>query len=264
MSLLVSAILVLGVMAAAASLLLYLAARRFEVKQDPRLDELLEVLPGANCGACGYASCEAYAGKLLNKEALVTGCVAGGSEVIEKVAAIMGEECGDAQKKVARLRCLGGSKAKNDFTYDGLKSCEAASLVAGGQKACKQGCLGFGDCVAACPFDAISMGDDGLPIVDSGKCTACGVCVETCPKNLFILAPADKKIFVACMNTDIAADVMKKCGAGCIACRVCEKTCPVDAIHVINNVAKIDFKKCVQCGQCVAKCPRKIIVKREP
>lgn len=252
---------VLGAVAMGSAIVLSWAAKKFRFQTDPRLDQLLEVLPCANCGACGYASCEAFAGALLNEEALVNGCVAGGAEVAEKVSAVLGVTCEDVCAIKARVACNGGANCSDKFDYSGIRECGAASLISSGQKSCDQACLGFGDCLRACPFDAIVM-KEGLPEIQWDKCTGCGACVEACPKHVIHLAPADKLVHVMCRNIEVGADVMKKCSVGCIACRICEKACPVDAIHVVNNVARVDYEKCVNCGLCVQKCPKKIITKK--
>ena len=262
MSVIVNSIAVLGAVAAGASILLAVAAKKFRVQQDPKLEEMMDVLPCANCGACGYASCEEFAGKLLDEEALATGCVAGGEEVAEKISKVLGVTCDDVCAVKARVACNGGENCSNRFDYTGIPECAAAAITQGGYKACKQACLGFGDCVAACPFDAIHLKGE-LPVVDWDKCTGCGACVEACPGDVIHLAEADKLVHVMCRNTEPGPKVMKECSVGCIACRICEKNCPVDAIHVINNCAKIDYDKCVNCGVCVQKCPKKIITKKE-
>lgn len=162
-------------------------------------------------------------------------------------------------KKIAFVRCSGGTKAKDKYIYEGIKSCQAANFYAGGQKACFYGCLGYGDCVDVCEFDAIYMGDDNLPHVIDEKCVGCGACVEACPKGIIELVPEDQNIIVACISNDAGKVVREVCKTGCIACRICEKNCPYNAIYVENNVAIVDYEKCTSCGICVAKCPTKVI-----
>ncbi len=237
-------------------------ANKFSVKENPKVAEVREVLPGANCGACGMAGCDAFAEAVVQGKVPVDACIPGQKSVAEKIAKILDKApAKERQKKVARLHCNGTvQNCGFRFSYEGIETCKAANLVQKGFKKCDYGCLGLGDCVDACPFDAISMKKDGLPEVDSERCTACGKCVKICPKSLYQLVPEDKKIHVLCHSKDAAAKVAKDCKVGCIACRLCEKNCPVDAIHVVDNLAVIDYEKCIQCGKCVQVCPRKIIV----
>ena len=165
-------------------------------------------------------------------------------------------------KTIAVLHCGGGNKVKDRFIYNGPKTCAAANLVMGGQKECVYGCLGFGDCAKACPFGAITMGDDELPKIDENKCTACGKCVAVCPKKLFSLNPVDKPYYTNCMSLDFGKDVLSVCSVGCIACRKCEKSCPYKAIEIKNNLAVFDYTKCNNAGDCLKVCPTKAIQKR--
>jgi len=259
----IQSIIVLGALGLGFGIFLAFFSKKFEVKKDPRVDEILKLLPNANCGACGYAGCKAYAEAVVaNKDVPVDLCVPGQREVAEKVAKIVGREVEEKKVQlVAQLKCAGDKeKTSEKFEYDGVKTCKAANLVLGGPKSCSYGCIGFGDCVKACKFGALKMGDNGLPVVDKEKCVACGACVKACPKNLFKLVPKDKKIHVLCSSKDSTKDVIKACKVGCIACKACEKACPVDAIHVKDNLAEIDYSKCIMCGKCVEVCPRKIIV----
>jgi electron transport complex protein RnfB len=238
-------------------------SKRFEVKENEKVEEVLKILPGINCGACGYAGCHAYAEAVaLSKDVPVDLCVPGQKAVADKVSKIVGREGTGRVRVVAQLKCNGGKKESGEkFEYKGIKSCKAANIVGGGPKACSYGCIGYGDCVKVCNFDALHMGERGLPIVDKEKCVACGACVKECPKNLFKVVPKDKKVHVLCGSNDTAKDVIKGCKVGCIACKQCEKVCPVEglAIHVNDNLAEIDYSKCTMCGKCVDACPRKII-----
>ena len=181
----------------------------------------------------------------------------------KKLAGILGVKLETQVRQVAVLHCAGGKKVKDRFQYNGLQDCIAANLVMQGQKECIYGCLGFDTCERACPFEAISMSEEGLPIVDTEKCRACGKCVEVCPKGLFSLVPLTAKVFLACSSHDIGRDTRRVCPVGCIACHKCEQVCPVDAIRVIDNLAVIDYNKCTSCGECVKVCPTKCIIMSE-
>ncbi len=254
-------IIVLSGLGLGFGLFLAYASKKFHVKTDPRVNDVLGVLPGANCGACGYAGCAAYAeAVVLNEDVPVSLCIPGQKAVADKVGAILGRTSEVKEGKKAQLHCDGGKdECPSKYNYKGVETCKAASIVAGGPKSCSFGCIGFGDCMRACPFDAIRMGNNSLPIINKEKCTGCGKCVETCPKMIISLAPIKSKVHVRCSSKDNAKDVMKVCKVGCIGCKMCEKACPADAIHVIDNIAKIDYSKCISCGKCVTVCPRKII-----
>lgn len=246
-------IIILGALGLLFGIGLFIASRVFFVKVDDRVEMIEKVLPGTNCGACGLAGCSGLAKAIVHGQADVTGCVAGGENVVDQIAAVMGVKAGHVEKKVAVLRCE-GRNVKDRFVYKGIPTCEAAILVQGGPKECPYGCIGLGDCAAACPFDALHM-VDGFPQVDEAKCTSCGKCVEACPKNLFDLESLGKTVHVQCQSHDLGKDTRKVCEVGCIACKKCEKICPFDAIHVENNLAVIDFEKCTSCGKCVDECP---------
>ena len=238
------------------------ALKIFGIEVDPAVALILSKLPGANCGACGKAGCAGFAEALKSHEVMPAACAVCEDETRVAIAEILGIEHKTKVKFIATLLCNGGSRAVDKFAYKGIKTCKAATLQFGGQKACEFGCLGFGDCVMGCPFGAISMGEDLLPIVDPNKCTACGICVDVCPKALFSLLPPDKKYYVKCKSTDIGAIVTKVCRPGCIACRKCEKACPTGAIKVENNLAWIYCAKCENMGKCLEVCPTKVIVRR--
>lgn len=237
------------------------SARKFEVKVDPKESAVLDALPGNNCGGCGFAGCADCAKAIAEGKAAVNQCPVGGEPVAKIIAGIMGVEAGKEEKKVAYVRCSGDcTKAKDRYLYSGFESCTAAKMVPGGShKACSFGCMGFGDCVNVCEFDAIHI-IDGIARVDKEKCKACGKCIKACPQNLITFVPYDSAYVVSCRNEEKGKDVMKECSVGCIACRICEKNCPSDAVHVVNNIAEIDQSKCTGCGICAEKCPRKIIL----
>ncbi|MEW6170289.1 MAG: RnfABCDGE type electron transport complex subunit B [Candidatus Omnitrophota bacterium] len=258
----IAAILTLSVLGLVFGIGLSLANKKLCVETDPRIGKIFACLPGANCGACGKPGCIGFAESLIQGQADIGACVSVSEEKRKEIALVLGVETSTKIKKIAVLHCHGGVRVKDKFLYHGLRDCIAANLVLGGQKACSYACLGFGNCVRICPFDAIKMGEDGLPVIDILKCKACGKCVATCPKKLFTLTPIDKPVYVACHSFDLGKVVMQVCPVGCIACKKCETVCPTSAIKVINNLAVIDYNKCISCGKCVEVCPRKIILKR--
>jgi ferredoxin len=199
---------------------------------------------------------------LIKGEEVPSKCAVVKEEARHAIAEILGIEDKAKVKTIATLLCNGGKNAADKYEYCGIENCRAATMVFGGQKACAFGCLGFGDCVRACPFGAVTMGATGLPEVNRDKCTSCGRCAEACPKNLFVMLPFEKLYYVKCGSTDHGAVVAKVCKAGCIACRKCEKVCPTNAIKVASNLSKIDPAKCENIGKCFEACPTKVIVKR--
>jgi electron transport complex protein RnfB len=243
------AVLCLGGLGALASLSLGIASKKFAVEVDPKVEAILEALPGANCGACGFPGCGGLAEAMAKGTVPITGCPVGGEEAIKAVAEILGVEAESRAAVVARLLCKGGHKeAAEKSQYHGIAECRAASLISGGSKACAYGCLGFGTCMRSCPFDAITMSSDGLPIIDELKCTSCGNCVAACPKNIIQLLPLNQKVTVRCSSHDKGAVVKKKCPAGCIGCSLCKKACPFEAIEMDRFLALITPENCRQCG----------------
>lgn len=245
-------------------ILLVSAGTKFYVEVDPTETAVRECLPGNNCGACGYAGCDAMAAAIAKGEAPVNGCPVGGKPVADLVAEIMGvEEASAANKKVAFVRCAGTCDvAVKKGNYTGVMSCMAAMTLPGkGEKACQYGCLGLGSCVAACQFGAISV-QDGVAVVDREKCVGCGKCAAACPQKLIEIVPDSAPLAVQCANREKGPAVKKQCSAGCIGCGICTKQCEHEAITVDGNVAHIDQSKCVGCGKCAEKCPAKIIRKR--
>ncbi|MCX5668177.1 MAG: RnfABCDGE type electron transport complex subunit B [Candidatus Omnitrophica bacterium] len=238
------------------------ALKLFGIEADPAISLITSALPGSNCGACGKAGCAGFAQALKKGEAMPSGCAVSNEEARISIAKILGIDYNPGVKTIAAVLCNGGTRARNKYVYRGIRNCKAASLVFGGHKACAFGCLEFGDCVDLCPFDAVTIAPDGLPVVDAHKCTACGKCVAVCPKKLFELIPADKLYYVKCSSKDAGAVVAKACSAGCIACRKCEKACPSSAVKVENNLSKIDYGKCQNMGKCFEVCPTKAIVRR--
>ena len=248
----------LGIVAAVA---LYFVAQRFKVYEDPRIDEVEAELPASNCGGCGFAGCRNFAEQLVKAESFDDlYCPVGGNETMAKVAALLGKEAVAQDARVAVLRCNGACEYRPRVNiYDGAATCAIVAALYGGETGCQYGCLGFGDCVAVCDFDALYMnGETGLPVVVDANCTACGACVKECPKDLFELRKRwknDRKIYVACMNEDKGGLAKKYCSVACIGCTKCFKVCPHDAITMNNNLAFIDSDKCKLCRKCAPECP---------
>ncbi|NLY43996.1 MAG: Fe-S cluster domain-containing protein [Clostridiaceae bacterium] len=252
-------VLSLGGMGLAFGSLLAYASQKFAVEVDERIPRITEALPGANCGGCGFAGCAAFAAAVVEGKAPVNGCPVGGASCAAVIADIMGVTAEKMEKKVARVLCRGTKdKAKEKYEYYGIDDCVAASKLWGGSKGCSYGCTGLGTCVKVCMFDAIEI-VDGIAVIDPEKCTACGRCAKACPKNIIELMPASQQTWVRCKSRDMGKVVKSYCQVGCIGCKICEKACKFDAIHVIDNIAVIDASKCVNCSQCVVKCPTKII-----
>jgi RnfABCDGE-type electron transport complex B subunit len=258
---LILSIFVLGILGFIFAALLGYAADYFKVEEDPRLQTIVNILPGTNCGACGSASCHNFAERLVKGEVQVSGCVAGGAEVAEKLAKYMGVEEFVVHKKLATIHCGAKEKQrKRKANYSGVKTCRAAEIVDSGGLFCSYGCLGYGDCYWVCPYDAIRM-EEGLPIIDPEKCTACGKCVEACPRKIISLRPFSQPYVVACSSRDRGAYVRKICPVGCIACNICEKEVP-DVFKVVGNLAIIDYTISeINADKAVAKCPTKCILK---
>lgn len=236
------------------------AGKIFEVKVDENVGKVRDALPGANCGGCGFPGCDALADSIVKGTAAPNACPVGGAETIRKIADILGVEAVVSARVASFIKCGGSlSKSTSKYDYFGLDDCRAVAMLAGGgAKSCAFGCLGNGSCLRSCEFDAITIAD-GIAVVDNEKCTACGMCLNTCPRNLFEFVPYDSKVRVACNSHDGGKAVRAVCTVGCIACKLCEKACSYDAIHVIDNLAHVDYDKCVQCGDCVKKCPTKVI-----
>lgn len=242
-------------------LFLGFAAIKFKVEVDEKEEAVLGALPGNNCGGCGYAGCSGLAAAIAKGEAEVNACPVGGEPVGQKIAEIMGVEAKEGKRQVAFVKCAGDcEKTTLDYEYTGIEDCRMLSFVPnGGAKSCNYGCLGFGSCVKACPFDAIHV-ENGVAIVDKEACKACGKCIAVCPKNLIELIPYDAKHVVACSSKDKGPVTMKDCKVGCIGCGICVKNCPSEAITVEDFHAHIDQEKCTGCGICKEKCPKGSII----
>lgn len=262
MTVLLSTILTLSLLGILAAVVLYFVAQKFKVEEDPRIDEVEKMLPGANCGGCGFAGCRGMADALVkNDDISALFCPVGGGDTMKGIAAYLGKAAPEKEPMVATVRCGGVcDKRPRTNTFDGAKSCAVASSLYVGETACAYGCLGYGDCVAACAFDAIHINPEtGIAEVDAEKCTACGACVKACPKKIIELRkkwPKGRAVYVGCVSKDKGAVVMKACKAGCIGCGKCEKVCAFGAITIENNLAYIDSQKCKLCRKCVNECPK--------
>lgn len=255
------AVLVLGGIGIIFGIILGIVNKKFMVEEDPCRKAILEVLPGANCGACGYPGCSGCSEAIFEGKAPVDACPVGGAYVAESISKIMGVAV-VVRSQVARCRCNGSeNNAKLLYNYEGAESCILAKTIFDGTKLCDFGCFGLGSCAKACPFDAIEM-INGLPVVDPEKCTACGICVATCPQILMELVPRNQEVFVGCNNLIKGKKVLEGCNVGCIKCGKCEKVCQYDAIRV-TDVARIDYDKCNNCGACIKVCPTNCIIRHK-
>ena len=266
MDLILVAVISLGAVGLIAAIILYVASKKFAVYEDPRIAQVAEVLPQANCGGCGYPGCSGFADACVKAGSLEGKlCPAGGQATMEKIAAILGLQAEASEPKVAVVRCNGSCENRPRIAkYDGARSCKVSHATCAGETACAFGCLGCGDCVAACQFDAIHMNPEtGLPEVDEEKCTACGACVKACPRVIIEIRPKGKnnrRVYVSCVNKDKGPVAMKACKVSCIGCGKCVKECPFEAITLTNNLAYIDPVKCKSCRKCEAVCPKNAIV----
>ncbi len=252
-------ILIIGGMGLLFGVLLGVASKIFAVETDERVPKILEALPGANCGGCGFAGCAAYANALVSGGVRPNMCPVGGSAVAQQIAVILGVKAEEKEPMVARVLCNGSpDRAKQKYIFDGLPDCHSAARLGGGEKMCPHGCLGLGSCVKVCKFDAISV-VNGVAVVDTEKCVACGACAAECPKNIIKILPAKSKYTITCKSVEKGKMTRQDCMVGCIGCGICAKSCPKEAITVKDNLAAIDPSKCVNCGICAKKCPQHAI-----
>lgn len=258
-------VIVLAAIGAIGALVLFLAAKKFEVKEDPRIGLVAEVLPQANCGGCGFPGCSGFANACVKAESLEgLLCPVGGAAVMGQIADILGMAAAAQDPKIAVVRCNGNCDARpRTNLYDGASSCAVAASLYSGDTGCSFGCLGLGDCVDACGFDAIRINPTTLlPEVVEDACTACGACVKACPKSIIELrkkGPKSRRIFVSCVNKDKGCVAKKACSNACIGCSLCLKQCQFEAITIENNLSYIDHTKCRMCRKCVEVCPTNAI-----
>lgn len=251
------AIIVVTGVGALCAVILAVASKFMEVKVDERITAVRECLPGANCGACGYAGCDGYAEAVVEGGAKTNLCIPGGADAAKAISSLMGAEFEETAKPVAVVRCKGES-FDDKMRYVGIDSCAAAKALFGGSHLCTFGCLGYGDCISVCSNEAIYI-KDGRAVIDTNLCVGCGLCVGVCPNNVIAVVPSTTAHTVMCVNTLRGADTRKQCSKGCIGCMMCVKNCPEGAITVTNNVASIDPEKCTNCGKCAEVCPTKCI-----
>lgn len=259
-------VIILGLVGLSAAVILYFVSQKFKVYEDPRIDVIQEALPGANCGGCGFTGCRNFAEALVKAENLNgLNCPVGGATIMADVAKILGKEAVVAEPLVAVVRCQGSPVHRpRTSVYDGSKECRIAHTLYGGETDCHYGCLGYGDCVRACKFDAMYMDEKTeLPVIIDDKCVACGACVRACPKNIIELrkkAKKDRKIYVSCVNCDKGGPARRACKVACIACNKCFNVCKFNAITIENNLAYIDSFRCTFCRKCVTECPTNAII----
>ena len=257
-------VIILGAMGLIFGLILAFAAKFFEVKIDPRVEEIIAALPGANCGACGMPGCAGYADAVVHNGVGVALCAPGGSAAAAVIARVMGMEAGSIDKKTAVIHCTSGGHNNTNwkYAYKGIESCKSAVNIAGGPNQCSWGCIGYNDCQASCKFDAITIDEHGMRCIDMEKCTGCGACVKACPRKLIELVPVNRNVYIKCSSKDKGPLAKQVCGShhSCIGCGICSRKCPVQAITIENNLARIDYAKCINCGLCAVDCPTKAIL----
>ncbi|MBO4965386.1 MAG: RnfABCDGE type electron transport complex subunit B [Muribaculaceae bacterium] len=263
MSVITVSILILGITGIIAAVVLYIVAKKFHVYENPDIARIEEILPGANCGACGFSGCHAFAKACAEAKSLEDlQCPGAGQEGMEQIAAIRGLTAGTLTRRVAIVGCNGACAYRHEAThYDGVRSCAIEAGYYGGETPCVYGCLGCGDCVSVCPHDAIAMDDEThLPVVDFSKCVGCGKCADACPHNVIEIATLSDEhplVYVACRNKDKGGIAIKECDVSCIGCGKCKRACPVDnAVTVSEFLAHIDPALCIGCEKCVEECPR--------
>ncbi len=252
-------VVILGICGLVAGILLTIASKVFHIEVDERIEKISEILPQANCGACGFAGCNDYADAIVNSNAASNLCRPGGAECVNKISAVLGTDAEDVVAMTAVVRCNGDcNSAKLQFDYGGVQSCKAVKRFYGGNGICKYGCIGLGDCASVCDHNAIKI-ENSLARVIPGLCAACGKCAAVCPNQIILIRPKSKAIDVLCSSQDSGKATKLACSNGCIGCKICEKKCPVGAVKVENSHAVIDYDKCISCGECKSACPAKAI-----
>lgn len=266
MGVIYTTVLVLGGIGILAAVVLYFVAKKFHVYENPKISEIESLLPGANCGGCGLTGCHAFAKACAEASSLEGfNCTGAGKDIMDKISKIVGLAVEKSVPKVAIVRCNGSCSNREDYTiYDGVSSCAIENSIYQGESECVYGCLGCGDCVASCMFDALHINTEtGLPEVDYEKCVGCNKCVRTCPRNILELVPFHPEtplVYVACMNHDKGAVAMKECKVSCIGCGKCTRSCPTSAVKLTDFLAHIEVLDCIGCGECVEQCPRSSIL----
>jgi len=244
---------------------LAIASKLLAVKIDPNIEKVRDLLPGANCGGCGYPGCDGFAKAVVEGQCELSMCSALSCDNFSKIAKLLGVDATQGEKKVARVLCRGDSEnCISQYKYSGISDCRAAAMLAGGPSACSFGCVGLLTCARVCPFDAIYLNEKGLATIDEDICTGCGKCAEACPKGGIAIMPKSHNVYVSCRTTQKGKAVVSVCKAGCIGCSLCEKKCPENAITMVNNLPVIDYEKCTGCGKCVEACPKNTIVMASP
>lgn len=255
----ISPVIIVTVIGAISGVILSVASIVLHTPVDEKQERLRECLPGANCGACGYAGCDSYAEAMSSGEVGVNMCIPGGAEVKAQLAGIMGVEAGEFRRMAAFVSCNGShDNATDKMQYIGALTCAAANQIFAGPSSCSYGCMGYGDCVTVCEYDAIHI-VNGVSVVDSDRCVGCSKCITVCPKSIIAMAPAEKTAAVVCSSHDKGPQVRKACTVGCIGCTKCVKTCPDEAISMDNFMAVVDYDKCTGCGLCAKDCPQNCI-----
>ncbi len=254
-AIIIAALVVVGI-GIVCAVALVVASKFFAVEENETVQQIRDCLPGANCGACGYAGCDGYAKALAEEQGIKTNlCIPGADAVSRQISEILGVEFEDVVEQVAVIHCYGDCKhTSKKMDYVGIQSCEAAKMLYNGNGNCVYGCLGMGDCVKVCPQEAICL-ENGIAHIDTRKCIGCGICAKECPRGLITIMPDVEKVLVTCNNQEKGAVAHRKCSNACIGCKKCEKNCPSDAIKVVNNLAQIDYDKCTKCELCAENCP---------
>jgi len=253
------AILIVGGLAVLAGVMLAVAAKAFKVTEDEKLELVKTMMPGANCGACGCAGCDDYASQIINNGAPINLCQPGGEDLVRKLGRLLGQDAAAIEPRTAIVACSRNPNLEEEkMHYEGRKSCVAASLFYRGKMSCPNACLGYGDCAAVCPNDAISVAS-GIAKVDKKRCIGCGECIKACPQETLVMRPQRAFVYVACQNPAKGKITRQQCKSGCIGCHRCEKVCPTGAIYFSGDLARIKAVKCIQCGKCIEACPTKVI-----